>query len=356
MATYTILRSCIKSQDFSIDFYEDHFTFRHSDNSNTTLSFLPYFCNMRRLIFIIAITCYCTFVSAQKKAHIVGTQVNPFSFAINKSKTYSQAAVASAHPLASEIGVAIMKQGGNAFDAAIAVNFALAVVYPAAGNIGGGGLMTARQSNGKLLTLDYREKAPSGATRNMYLDSAGNVIPDLSINGHLSCGVPGTVAGLFAMHKYAKLPMKVLIQPAIDLAQHGYVVTASEAGSLNNNKADFLKYNTQPTAYVKDSDWKAGDTLLQPELAQTLTRIRDNGLKGFYEGKTADLVVAEMKRGKGLINYSDLKSYNAKLRTPMLFSYRGYQVVGFPPPSSGGVLLAQMLGMIEPYPIKKMGF
>ena len=286
----------------------------------------------------------------------MGTEVNPFSYAINKSKTYSQAAVAAAHPLASEIGVAIMKRGGNAFDAAIAVNFALAVVYPAAGNIGGGGLMTARQSNGKLLTLDYREKAPSAASRNMYLDSAGNVIPDLSINGHLSCGVPGTVAGLFAMHKWAKLPMKVLIQPAIDLAQHGYVITASEAGSLNNNKADFLKYNTQSTAFVKDGDWKAGDTLVQTELAQTLTRIRDEGAKGFYEGKTADLIVAEMKRGKGLINYDDLKTYDVKWRTPMLFLYRGYGIVGFPPPSSGGVLLAQMLGMIEPFPIKKWGF
>ncbi len=316
----------------------------------------PYFCSMRRLFFIIAISCFCTFVFAQKQTHIVGTEVNPFAYAITKSKTYSKAAIATAHPLASEIGVAIMMQGGNAFDAAIAVNFVLAVVYPAAGNIGGGGLMTARQSNGKLLTLDYREKAPSGASRNMYLDSAGNVIPDLSINGHLSSGVPGTVAGLFAMHKWAKLPMKVLIQPAIDLAQHGYTVTAAEAGSLNNNKADFVKYNTQPTAFVKDADWKAGDTLLQPELAQTLTRIRDNGLNGFYAGKTADLIVAEMKRGKGLINYEDLKSYDAKWRTPMLFLYRGYQVVGFPPPSSGGVLLAQMLGMIEPYPIKKWGF
>ncbi|MDQ2751388.1 MAG: gamma-glutamyltransferase [Bacteroidota bacterium] len=311
---------------------------------------------MRRLFFSIAISLYCTFVFAQKKAHIVGTEVNPFSYAINKSKTYSNAAVATAHPLASEIGVAIMKQGGNAFDAAIAVNFTLAVVYPAAGNIGGGGLMTARKKDGKLLTLDYREKAPAAASRNMYLDSAGNVVPDLSINGHLSCGVPGTVAGMFAIYKYAKLPMKVLIQPAIDLAQHGYVITASEANSLNHNKADFVKYNTQPTAFVKEGDWKAGDTLVQPELAQTLLRIRDEGANGFYAGKTADLIVEEMKRGKGLINYKDLKSYDAKLRTPMLFLYRGYQVVGFPPPSSGGILLAQMLGMIEPFPIKKWGF
>lgn len=311
---------------------------------------------MRRFLFFIIASLCCKFVFAQKTTNIVGTEVNPFAYSINKSKTYSQAAVACAHPLASEIGVAIMKRGGNAFDAAIAVNFALAVVYPGAGNIGGGGLMTAWQNGGKLITLDYREKAPSGASRNMYLDSAGNVIADLSINGHLSCGVPGTVAGLFTMHQYAKLPMKVLIQPAIDLAQNGYVITASEANSLNNDRADFIKYNTQPTAFVKDSAWKAGDTLFQPELAQTLTRIRNEGAKGFYEGKTADLIVAEMKRGKGLINYDDLKSYDAKWRAPMLFSYRGYQIVGFPPPSSGGVLLAQMLGMIEPFPLKKWGF
>ncbi len=310
---------------------------------------------MRRLVLIIITSLCCAFSFAQP-AHIVGTEVNPFSYTINKSKTYSQAAVACAHPLASEIGVAIMKKGGNAFDAAIAVNFALAVVYPGAGNIGGGGLLTARKSDGKLITLDYREKAPSAASRNMYLDSAGNVVPDLSINGHLSSGVPGTVAGMFAMQKWAKLPMKVLIQPAIDLAQNGYVITASEANSLNNNKADFIKYNTQPTAFTKGNDWKAGDTLVQPELAQTLTRIRDNGAKGFYEGKTADLIIEEMKRGKGLISYDDLKNYTAKERTPMQFMYRGYQIVGFPPPSSGGILTAQMLGMIEPFPMKQYGF
>ena len=141
-----------------------------------------------------------------------------------------------------------MKRGGNAFDAAIAVNLALEIVYPNAGNIGGGGLMMARKSDGKLLALDYRETAPSAANRNMFLDSSENVIPDLSINGHLSAGVPGTVAGLFAMHKWAKLPFAVLIQPAIDLALHGYTVTESEANSLNENKADFIKYSTGPTA------------------------------------------------------------------------------------------------------------
>ncbi len=309
-----------------------------------------------RYLLITVINLFVFVHSFAQPTHLVGTEVNPFAYTITKSKTYSQAAVTCAHPLASEIGIAIMKRGGNAFDAAIAVNFALAVVYPGAGNIGGGGLLTARKSDGKLITLDYREKAPAKAARNMYLDSAGNVVPDLSVNGHLSSGVPGTVAGLFAMHQWAKLPMKVLIQPAIDLALHGYAVTESEANSLNNNKADFIQFNTQPTAFVKDSAWKVGDTLLQPELATTLMRIRDSGAKGFYEGETAKLIVAEMNRGKGLISFTDLKNYTAKQRTPLQFMYRGYQVVGFPPPSSGGVLLAQMLGMIEPYPIKKYGF
>lgn len=314
------------------------------------------FVSMKRFLLTVISVMFLAHSFAQQNTHIIGTEINPFSYTIIKSKTYSQAAVATAHPLASEIGIAIMKRGGNAFDAAIAVNFALAVVYPGAGNIGGGGLLTARKSDGKLVTLDYREEAPSEATRNMYLDSAGNVIPDLSINGHLSVGVPGTVAGMFVMHQWAKLPMKILIQPAIDLALHGYAVSESEASSLNNNKAAFIKFNTQPTAFVKDSLWKVGDTLLQPELAQTLMRIRDAGAKGFYEGETAKLIIAEMKRGKGLLSYSDLKNYTAKQRIPTKFMYRGYQVVGFPPPSSGGILLAQMLGMIEPYPIKKYGF
>ena len=309
-----------------------------------------------RYVFFFITGSFCFLLSFAQSKHIIGTSINPFAYTIVKSKTFAKAAVVSAHPLASEVGVAIMKQGGNAFDAAIAVNFALAVVYPNAGNIGGGGFMLARKKDGKLLALDYREKAPSAASRNMYLDSAGNVIADLSINGHLSSGVPGTVAGLFAMHKYARLPFAALIQPAIDLAMHGYAVSQSEAQSLNNNKEDFIMFNTQPTALVKDSGWKAGDTIMQPELAQTLVRIRDNGAKGFYEGETARLIVEEMKRGNGLVSYDDLKNYTAKERTPMQFMYRGYEIVSFPPPSSGGILLAQMLGMIEPFPIKKLGF
>jgi len=314
-----------------------------------------YFYSMKYIACFIFLLFSFVYSFAQQKA-IVGNEVNPFLYSTVKSKVYSKAAVVCAHPLASEIGIAVMKRGGNAFDAAIAVNFTLAVVYPAAGNIGGGGFLMARKSDGQLVALDYREKAPARASRNMYLDSAGNVIPDLSINGHLSSGVPGTVAGLFAMHQYAKLPMKDLIQPAIDLAQKGFAITEAEANSLNNTKQDFIKFNTRPTAFVKDSLWKANDTLVQPELAQTLIRIRDNGTPGFYEGETARLIVDEMQRGQGVVDYNDLKEYKAVERQPVQFKYRGYTIASFPPPSSGGVLLAQMLGMIEPYPMHSYGF
>ena len=286
-----------------------------------------------------------------------GNEVDPYHYQTVKSLTYSKACVGSAHPIASAVGVAVMKRGGNAFDAMIATQLTLAVVHPAAGNIGGGGFLTARKSDGKLITIDYREMAGANATRDMYLDKNGNPQMELSQNGDLSAGVPGTVAGLFAEHKYAKLPFAALIQPAIDLAEKGYVISAAQARDFNGLKNSFIKYNTKPTAFVKEGkDWKEGDTLYQPELAATLKRIRDNGAKGFYEGETARLIVEEMKRSNGIISYDDLKNYVAKERTPLTFTYRGYQIVSFPPPSSGGILLAQMLKMIEKFPVGSYGF
>lgn len=264
--------------------------------------------------------------------------------------------MASAHPLASEVGLAILKKGGNAFDAMIATQLALAVVHPAAGNLGGGGFTVARLANDSLLSLDYREMAPLKGGRNMYIDSAGNARTDWSQNGHLSAGVPGTVAGLFAEHQYARLPFKTLIQPAIELAEKGVVLTKREADGLNSNKDDFLQYSTKPSAYVKNTAWKEGDTLYQPELAATLKRIRDNGAKGFYEGETAKLIVEEMQRGKGIMSLEDLKGYVCKPRKPVEFDYRGYHVVSMPPSSSGGIILGEMLKMIEPYPVSSYGF
>ncbi len=282
--------------------------------------------------------------------------VNPYQYIVVKSGTFNSAGVTSAHPLASMVGAAIMKQGGNAFDATIASQFALAVVYPGAGNIGGGGFTLARKKDGSLIGIDYREAAPAKATRDMYLDAAGNAQDALSQNGHLASGVPGTVAGIFATLPHAKLPFATLIQPAIDLARYGFVITEREASSLNSTKKDFIKYSTKPTAFVKETKWKVGDTLIQIELANTLTRIQKNGAKGFYEGETATLIVDEMKRGGGLITLEDLKSYQAKLRTPIVFNYRGYGVISFAPPSSGGVLIGQMLKMIEPFNVQKMGY
>ncbi len=312
---------------------------------------------MKKIFVLIFFFHNCLHVFSQSDNIIgPGKEVDPFHYSSTKTIYFKKAAVVCAQPIAAEVGAAILKKGGNAFDAAIAVNLALAVVYPGAGNIGGGGLMTARRSDGKLIALDFRETAPSHASKDMYLDAAGNASGELSLNGHLSVGVPASVAGFFAMHKYAKLPFSVLIQPAIDLAQNGFAISKSEAEQLNKNKNDFIKYNTKPTAFVKNSAWKEGDILIQKELAQTLIRIRDQGTKGFYEGETANLIIAEMQRGKGLITMDDLKNYVAKERTPITFNYRGYNIVSFPPPSSGGILLAQMLKIVEKYDLRKDGF
>jgi gamma-glutamyltranspeptidase/glutathione hydrolase len=313
---------------------------------------------MKKYLFILLTINIVLNSCAQNSKQIVGAgkEVDPYHYTSTKNLTITHGCVVSAHPLASEVGLAILKRGGNAFDAMIATQLTLAVVYSGAGNLGGGGFTVARTKNDSLVALDYREMAPSKASRNMYIDSAGNARTDWSQNGHLSVGVPGTVAGLFAEYKYAKLSFKELIQPAIDLAEKGYVLTKNEAESFNANKEDFMKYNTKPTAFVKNKEWKEGDTLFQPELAKTLIRIRDNGMKGFYEGETAEYIVEEMQRGKGIISYDDLKNYVCKQRKPTEFDYRGYHVVSMPPSSSGGIILGEMLKMIEPYPMHDYGF
>ncbi|HUQ96968.1 MAG TPA: gamma-glutamyltransferase, partial [Chitinophagaceae bacterium] len=295
------------------------------------------------------------FVSCSVTKKATERSIDPFQYTSTKNVIAENGVVVSAHPLASAVGVSIMKSGGNAVDAVIATQLALAVVYPGAGNIGGGGFLVARLQNGETVALDYRETAPAAAQRDMYLDQNGSVLSDKSINGHLSSGVPGTIAGLFQSMKYAKLPFKKLIAPAIALAEKGFSVSAREAASLNGIQADLKTYNTTPNAFVK-AQWKAGDTLKQPDLATTLKRIRDNGQAGFYEGETAKLIIAEMKRGTGLINEIDLKNYTAKWRPAHQFQYKGYTVVSMPMPSSGGVLLHQMLKMVEDKPLPQWGF
>ncbi len=312
--------------------------------------------NCLRVVFSMFCSAILLQLNAQQVAVGPGKAIDPYHYASIKTKNCSKAAVVCAHPLAAMVGAAVLQQGGNAFDAAVATQLALAVVYPGAGNIGGGGFMLARKTDGSLVALDYREKAPAAAGRDMYLDKNGNAQTSLSQNGHLAAGVPGTIAGLMATMKYAKLPFKILIQPAITLAEKGFVISAHEASGLNAAREAFLHYNTRPVAFVKNAAWKEGDTLVQPELAATLKRILDKGAAGFYEGETAALITAEMQRGHGLITLQDLKQYTAKSRPALQFSYRGYTIISFPPPSSGGILLAQMLKMVEPFPLQQYGF
>jgi len=287
---------------------------------------------------------------------VAQAQVNRHHYTTDKKAEGRSGAVVSAHPLASKVGRDILQQGGNAIDAAIATQLALAVVYPGAGNIGGGGFLIAHLADGRNIALDYREKAPGAATRDMYLDAKGNPRLDLSQDGHLAAGVPGTVAGLFASMKYAKLAFNTLVQPSIDLAEKGFAITAAQAASFNAHKKEFLKLNTAPIAFVKDKEWKAGDLLVQKELANTLKRIRDKGAAGFYEGETARLIVEEMKKGKGIISLTDLKQYEAKERTAMAFPYKKHLVITMPLPSSGGIILQQMLKMVEYRNLKKLAF
>ncbi len=266
--------------------------------------------------------------------------------------------VVSAHPLASQVGADILKKGGNAVDAAIAVQFALAVVYPGAGNIGGGGFMVIRQEDGSIDGLDYREEAPAAASRNMYLDEKGEVIENLSWLGHLAAGVPGSVDGMVKAHeKYGSLAWEELVQPSVDLAANGFALTEKEADGLNRGKENFLTYNTvSPDFILHDSLWAAGDMIYLKDLAKTLTLIRDEKEAGFYEGETADLIVAEMERGNGIITLEDLKNYEAIWRTPVAGSYKGHKIISMAPPSSGGIALMQLLASVEPYPINEWGW
>ncbi len=287
---------------------------------------------------------------------LVTAQITPYHYKAQKDIQVSSAAVVSAHTIASQVGESILKKGGNAIDAAIATQFALAVVYPGAGNIGGGGFMVAHLKNGKNFSLDYRETAPAAAFKNMYLDADGNAVTDMSQLGYKASGVPGTVAGLFAALPYAKFKMPVLIAPAIQLAEKGFVITKAEAASLNSARKDFMELNKEPVAFVKKGLWKAGDTLIQPQLAATLKRIGKLGQKGFYEGITARMIQNDLKKNAGIIRLEDLKNYKAKFRDPIQFNYRGYQIISMPLPSSGGIILQQVLKMIENKDVQAMRF
>lgn len=270
---------------------------------------------------------------------------------------FKNGAVVTAHPIASQVGVDILKKGGNAIDAAIAVKFALAVVYPNAGNIGGGGFLVYRSKAGEIATLDFREKAPAAAFKDMYLDEQGNAITDLSLYGPLASGVPGSVAGMDAAYKkYGLLPWKTLVQPAIDLAEKGFALTAQQAKEFNDHQADFIKYNPNGAAIIQTEKWNEGDLFIQKELASTLKRISKKGRDGFYKGETADLIVAEMKRDNGILTKHDLEAYKAVWRNPIVGYYKGYKIISMPPPSSGGIALLALLQSVAHYPLKEWGF
>lgn len=267
-----------------------------------------------------------------------------------------QAMVVSAHPIATEIGRTVLASGGNAFDAAVAVNFALAVVYPQAGNIGGGGFMVYRLASGEAGTLDFRERAPMAATADMYLDEAGSVNKRASLDGHLAVGVPGSVAGMTAMHdRFGSIAWPELITPAIRLAFDGFALTHKGAKMLNLYRDAFMRLNRGKTAFVGESKWQRGDLLQQKDLAVTLRRIMANKNAGFYEGETARFLVEEMEAGGGIITVEDLRAYAPIWRAPIRFSYRGHDVITMPPPSSGGVALAQLLAATEAFPISHYG-
>ena len=264
-----------------------------------------------------------------------------------------KAMVVSARVEASKIGSDILKKGGNAYDAMAATQLALAVVYPVAGNIGGGGFMVYRSNDGKTGALDFREKAPLTASRDMYLDEEGNVIPDKSSFGVHSVGVPGTIAGIFEVYnKFGSLPFKDLIQPSIDMARNGFKVTKKQATGLNKTRKRFEKANNYKILFERQ--WTAGDLLQQEELAQTLERIRDNGQDGFYKGKTAQLFIDYVHELGGIITPEDLVKYKAIWRKPIEFTYKDHKIISMTLPASGGICLAQILKSIAPYDLSKI--
>ncbi len=280
-------------------------------------------------------------------------------------KTQSPEHVSSTHGMvvstssyASQVGVEILKKGGNAIDAAVAVGFALAVTYPAAGNIGGGGFMVIHLANGKNTTIDFREKAPLSAYRDMFLNKEGDFVPELSQQGTTSAGVPGSVAGLlYALEKYGALPLSEVIQPAIDLAREGWRLNERDARYFNDGIPLFEKYPSTKKIFMRDSTtYKEGDLFIQPDLAWTLEQIRDKGADGFYKGKVAELLVRQVRSMGGYISTEDLTKYKPVEREPITGTYRGCEIVSMPPPSSGGIALVELLNILENYDLQKEGW
>ncbi len=266
--------------------------------------------------------------------------------------------VVTAQHLATRVGVDVLKDGGNAVDAAVAVGYALAVVYPAAGNLGGGGFMTIQLADGRKTFLDFREKAPLAATANMYLDKDGNVVKGASTTGHLAVGVPGTVSGLeLALSKYGTMKRAALIAPAIKHAQDGFVLDQGDIELLLTATEDFKKDPATAAIFLNHGEpFQVGQKIVQKDLAQTLKAISDKGEEGFYKGAVGAAIVASSQAGKGIVTQADLDQYKTRELKPVECSYRGYGVVSAPPPSSGGVVICEILNILEGYPLKELGF
>lgn len=331
-------------------YYRSYLTFLISDNYYINLT-----TKMKHTIKLFSLTLISIFLFTCKEAPTL--EVVPFKG--GKTALSSNGMVVCAHPEASKVGMEILEQGGNAIDAMVGVHFALAVVYPSAGNLGGGGFMMYRQNDGDVFSLDFREKAPSAAFEDMYLDKDGEVIEGESLYGAKAGGVPGSVDGMLMAHeKFGSLPLATLIDPAIKLAENGFPITARQASNYNYFKDDFTAYNRHPetVTLVKDDRWLEGDILVQKDLAETLKRIKKDGRKGFYEGKTAELIVAEMEAGNGIITLDDLKNYNSVWREPVIGHYRGHKVYSMAPSSSGGIALIQLLKLAEHFPLAEYGY
>jgi len=310
---------------------------------------------MKKLIFLI-ITCF--FISCKqdlkKQETVSPSTTSEIAQEIKKSIIADKAMVVSAREEASKIGVQILKKGGNAFDAMVATELALAVSFPVAGNIAGGGFMVYRTQHGELGALDYREKAPMKASRDMYLDENGDFISDKSKVGSLAVGVPGTIAGVFAVHeKLGSLPIEEIMAPVIAFATKGYIVTEKQANRIANFKEVFINTNKTESLYTKK--YQKGDTIKNIALANTLQRISENGRAEFYQGETGKAIVDFLQSKNGIITMEDLNAYEAEWREPIVFNYKDLRIISMSPPSSGGICLAQILKFIEPYPIKSYG-
>ena len=266
--------------------------------------------------------------------------------------------VVSAHRLASEAGVAVLRRGGNAIDAAVATAYALAVTFPEAGNLGGGGFMLIRMADGRRAFVDFREMAPGAATRTMFLDAAGKPVPERSTRGYLAAGVPGTVAGLeYARARYGTRPRAELVKPAIDLAARGFVLDQSDAEFLAEGAEDFRKDAPAGAAYLRDGQpYRAGQRLVQKDLARMLRVVAREGERGFYTGEPARLIVEGSRKGGGLFTMADFAHYRAVERTPLECDYRGYHVISAPPPSSGGVVVCETLNLLSGWPADPAGW